>query len=464
MSGTLVWFRRDLRTHDNPALWNALSSGEKVVPVFIWAPDEEAPWAPGAASRWWLHHSLISLSEDLAKLGLELKVISAASSLEALRDFVKSEQLDRVYWNRRYEPKIVARDTDIKSALKSDGLVVESFNSHLLFEPWTVQTKTGAPYQVYTPFWKSTGAVREVDPPLGEPQAIGKAAPTKKTIQRIAELGLLPNLPWDQDFPNHFQPGATSAKKNVLRFLKENVEDYDTARDFPATPGTSKISAHLSWGELSPRWLWFELENYRSGDGLERWRKELVWREFAYHLLHHFPQTTESPLRRDFERFPWANNPQQLIAWQKGLTGYPIVDAGMRELWTTGWMHNRVRMIVASFLVKHLQLSWQEGARWFWDTLVDADLANNTLGWQWAAGCGADAAPYFRIFNPTLQGEKFDSDGRYTKKWVPELAKTPNDLIHRPWEGPRVPAYPAPLVDHAKARNLALKAFESLKK
>ncbi len=447
---TIVWFRHDLRLDDNPALVAAAARGA-VVPVFIWAPDEEAPWAPGAASRWWLHHSLGKLAAALAKAGAPL-VIRVGSSLEVLRELVTECGASGVVWNRRYEPAVVARDTKIKQRLAADGLAVESFNGSLLFEPMRVATKEGRPYQVFTPFWRTLLAKDEPAEPVAAPRRLEGVAPLPKTTG-IDSLGLLPVIAWDGTMAQTWAPGEAGGAKQLGRFLDSALTAYATDRDRPDREGTSSLSPHLHFGEISPRRVWHAVREAVGGTpaakitrgGAEAYLRERGWREFANHLLFHFPHTADAPLRADYARFPWANDPVGLRAWQRGRTGFPIVDAGMRQLWATGWMHNRVRMIVASFLVKDLRVSWLEGAKWFWDTLVDADLAANTLGWQWAAGCGADAAPYFRIFNPTSQGEKFDPDGSYVNRWA-GLG----------------PDYPEPIVDHAVARKLALEALKAV--
>jgi deoxyribodipyrimidine photo-lyase len=447
---TIVWFRHDLRLDDNPAIVAAAARG-RVVPVFIWAPDEEAPWAPGAASRWWLHHSLQKLAATLAKAGAPL-VIRRGPSLETLRSLVRECQASGVVWNRRYEPAVIARDTRIKKELAADGLAVESFNGSLLFEPRHVATKEGRPYQVFTPFWRSLLAKDEPAEPVAAPRRLEGIERPPQSLD-VESLGLLPEIAWDGTMAKTWVPGEAGGAKRLERFLAHGLDGYSTDRDRPDHEGTSSLSPHLHFGEISPRRVWHAVRTAVGGrpaakitsGGAEAYLRELGWREFANHLLFHFPHTPDAPLRADYAKFPWANDPVGLRAWQKGRTGFPIVDAGMRQLWATGWMHNRVRMIVASFLVKDLRVSWLEGARWFWDTLVDADLAANTLGWQWAAGCGADAAPYFRIFNPTSQGEKFDPDGVYAKRWA-GLG----------------PGYPEPIVDHADARKRALEALKQV--
>jgi len=475
---TIVWFRHDLRIDDNPALAAAAGRG-KVVPVFVWAPEEEAPWAPGAASRWWLHRSLEKLAAALAKAGAPL-VIRHGGSLDTLRKLAREVGATHVTWNRRYEPAIVKRDTAIKQALAADGLTVESFNGGLLYEPAHVATKEGRPYQVFTPFWRALLARDEPATPMAAPKKLVPATPPTAGLA-IDDLDLLPSIPWAGTMEKTWSPGAAGAHKRLDAFLDRALNHYGTERDRPDHTGTSSLSPHLHFGEISPRRVWHAVRDAAGGKPAvklagspEVYLRELGWREFAGHLLFHFPHTADAPLRADYAKFPWANDPVGLRAWQRGRTGFPIVDAGMRQLWATGWMHNRVRMIVASFLVKDLRVSWLEGARWFWDTLVDADLAANTLGWQWAAGCGADAAPYFRIFNPTSQGTKFDPEGTYVRTWVPELANLPSADIHEPAEADTSVLskagvtlgrdYPEPLVDHAEARKLALEALKAVSK
>jgi deoxyribodipyrimidine photo-lyase len=478
---SIHWFRLDLRLADNPALEAAVSRSGPVVPVYIHAPEEEAPWAPGGASRWWLHQSLRALDKDLRQVGSRL-VMRRGPTLETLRSLAKEAGAGAVFWNRRYEPAAMARDAKVMEALRSDGFEVESFGGALLHDPQTIQNQSGKPFQVFTPFWRHCLS----KPPPGEPlPKPGKLPALKRWPESLplAALALEPKIGWAESLRAAWQPGAAGAQAQLKRFIREALLSYDEDRDRPDLPGTSRLSPHLHFGEISPRQIWHAVRRRaegiaNAGLALPDWHKsqfltEIGWREFAHHLLYHFPHTAEQPLRPNFARFPWRVDPAWLRAWQRGATGYPMVDAGLRELWTAGWMHNRVRMIVASFLVKDLLISWQEGARWFWDTLVDADLANNSLGWQWTAGCGADAAPYFRIFNPVSQGEKLDPHGTYVRKWCPELAKLPDKWVHRPWEAPdqvRQQAgvelgrsYPEPMVRHAIAREVALEALAGLK-
>jgi deoxyribodipyrimidine photo-lyase len=478
---SIVWFRNDLRLADQPALTAAVQRGGPVLPVYILAADEEGRWSPGGASRWWLHHSLLALDRDLVAMGSRL-ILRRGPSLETLGRLVEETGADAVFWNRRYEPAIVERDGAIKAALRETGVEGRSFGGGLLHEPWTISTKRGDPYRVFTPFWKAalgTGAPGE---PLPAPSSL-ELPDDWPASDELVSFDLEPRHDWAARFPGLWNPGAEGASARLDAFLESGLDDYEDERDLPQRPGTSGLSPHLHFGEISPREVWYAVRaaleeaggsKGKNGDWqFHPFLTELGWREFAHHLLYHFPDTTTRPLRPEFEAFPWREDPQELGAWQEGRTGYPIVDAGMRQLWKTGWMHNRVRMVTASFLVKHLLLPWSEGARWFWDTLVDADLANNTLGWQWSAGCGADAAPYFRIFNPILQGERFDPEGDYVREWVPELRTLDAKWIHSPWEAPEEVLdragirlgqdYPRPLVNHRHARNRALEAYRTMR-
>jgi deoxyribodipyrimidine photo-lyase len=447
--------------------------------VFIHAPEEEEPWQPGGASRWWLHQSLRALDADLRAAGSTL-VIRRGPSLAALRELARKTGAKVVFWNRRFEPAVTARDAAIKEALVASGLEVESFSGALLNEPWTIQNQSGKPFQVFTPFWRHCLTKPVRSKPLPKPRRI--QAPARwPTSLSLRSLGLEPRVDWAKGIRAAWRPGEAGARLQLRRFLHRALPEYTENRNRPDLSGTSRLSPHLHFGEMSPWQIWHALGRYAETKRIPEkvWRAwsfvtELGWREFSHHLLHHSPHTHSEPLRPEFKKFRWHKDVRFLKAWQKGRTGYPIVDAGMRELWTTGWMHNRVRMIAASFLVKDLLLSWTEGARWFWDTLVDADLAQNTLGWQWTAGCGADAAPYFRVFNPVSQGEKFDPQGDYVRRWCPELVSLPDAWIHKPWQAPpevldRVGFrlgrdYPEPLVSHAIAREVALEAFANLKK
>ena len=464
MSVSIVWFRNDLRLSDNPALIKALESGHAVVPVFVLDGETGGVRAPGAASRWWLHYSLQSLEAALRKLGSRL-VLRRGPAEKVLGDLATEYGATSVYWNRAYDRGSRERDTRLKKALSERGISVESFKANLLFEPWEITTQSGGAFKVFTPFWRACRAA----PPPGAPLPAPKSLPSPEswpTSEPLASWRLLPTVPdWAGGMRVAWTPGENGAQQRLTPFLDDALEHYRNARDLPAVAGTSRLSPHLAFGEISPRQVWQATMTRGASAATEKFLSEMGWREFAYHLFFHNGDLAERNFRPEFDAFPWADPEEALAAWQGGRTGYPIVDAGMRELWATGWMHNRVRMIVASFLTKDLLIDWRQGERWFWDTLVDADLANNATGWQWVAGCGADAAPYFRVFNPVLQGEKFDPDGDYVRRWVPELAYLPNHTIHRPWAA-AVPAdvYPGQIVEHGAARNRALAAFQSIKK
>jgi deoxyribodipyrimidine photo-lyase len=475
---SIVWFRLDLRVVDNPALVAAVRRGGPIVPIFIWSPDEEGTWPPGSASRWWLHQSLSALTNSLARLGSRL-IVRSGPFLPALRNLISESQADAVYWNRRYEPEAGRRDHLIGSALRAEGVCVGTFNGSLLFEATAVTNQQGRPFQVFSAYWRACAKVADPGTPIAAPRRILAPAAWPASLPLDA-LDLQPRIDWAEGLRAAWRPGERGAAQQLRRFLAEAFADYPSGRDRPELTGTSRLSPHLHFGEISPRQVWRAVREREAGQPKsalatagEAYLRELGWREFAHQLLFHFPHMTSEPLKPQFARFPWRNSSQELRAWQRGETGYPIVDAGMRELWTTGWMHNRVRMIAASFLVKHLLIDWRAGAEWFWNTLVDADLANNTLGWQWVAGCGADAAPYFRIFNPVLQGRKFDPDGAYVRRWVPELAKLPEQWIHAPWQASPAELiragvglgrnYPRPIVDHAAARQRALGALDRIR-
>jgi deoxyribodipyrimidine photo-lyase len=451
---TVVWFRRDLRLHDNPALRAAARAG-RVVPLFVWSPDEEAPWAPGAASRWWLHHSLAALGASLGRLGAPL-VVRRGPSLDVLRAVAREAGAAAVCWNRLYEPAARARDAAVEQALRADGLAVETFNAALLAEPHEVATGAGDPYRVFTPFWRTVAPRLGAQPPEPAPPRLAGAPFPGEPLDG---LGLLPRIAWDGGLAQAWRPGEAGALAALDDFCESALSAYAAGRDRPGEPGTSRLSPHLHFGEIGPRQVVARILGQQArgrGAGTETFLKELGWREFAHHLLWHFPRTPAEPLDERFRRLPWRTDyAADLRRWQRGATGFPIVDAGLRELWATGWMHNRVRMIAASLLAKNLLIPWQEGARWFWDTLVDADLANNTLGWQWTAGCGADAAPFFRIFNPVLQSKKFDPQGRYLRRWLPELQGVPDEQLHEP--------RPEAIVDLAATRVRALEAFSKIK-
>jgi deoxyribodipyrimidine photo-lyase len=458
---------------DNAALAAAVAAGGPVIPLYVLDDEAAGPWAPGGASRWWLHHSLASLAAALRARGARL--ILRRGRAEEVLPAVASEAGARVvHAGRLYEPWARARDKRVAAALAERGVAIEGARTALLFEPWEIRTKTGGPYGVYTPFSRACFAAPAPAQPSPAPARIPSPA-THPASEDLDAWALLPTRPdWAGGLRETWTPGEEGAAARLAAFTARALARYDEARNRPDMPGTSGLSPHLHWGEVSPAAVWHAAlaAGAARGAATETFLKELLWREFSHHLLWHRPEMPEEALKPAFAAFPWRNDSAALAAWQKGRTGYPIVDAGMRQLWQTGWMHNRVRMITASFLVKHLLLPWQAGEAWYWDTLVDADLAANSASWQWVAGSGADAAPYFRIFNPVLQGEKFDPDGTYVRRFVPELAKLPPSVIHRPWEAPPVllagagvrlgQTYPAPIVEHGAARARALAALATI--
>jgi len=478
----LLWFRQDLRLSDHRALTAALAAERPIIPVYIL--DDETPglWKRGAAGRWWLHNSLKALSADLEALGSRL-IFKRGSSLDCLEKLMDETGADLIHATRCYEPWARRLEEDLAQQFELLGWTFRRFAGALLFEPETPKTKAGEPFRVFTPFYKACLALGTPKAPLPSPQSSLPSPADWPASDALEDWGLLPTTPdWAGGMRDAWEPGEAGeagAKARLLWFLDEAMAGYSDQRNRPDRPGTSGLSPHLHFGEVSPRQCWQAVENRLAEDdrgarGGRSFLREVVWREFSYHLLFHWPHLPEKAFRPEFEKFPWDEDEAALKAWQQGQTGYPIVDAGMRELWQTGWMHNRVRMITASFLIKDLMIPWQTGEAWFWDTLVDADLANNAASWQWVAGSGADAAPYFRVFNPTLQGKKFDPKGDYVRRYVPEIARLSNEHLHDPWEAPKEAlaaagvelgkTYPMPIVDHGKARQRALQAYETVKK
>ena len=470
----MLWFRNDLRLGDNPALTAALSAGKSVIPVFIRTSEDGGAGTPGPAASWWLHHSLAALDADLRTRGSRL-ILRQGPVTETLISILKESGADSVFVNDGLEPDARKQDEAIDACLRSCGVALHRYPAALLHNPVDFRTLQGQPYRVFTPFWRALQQRLDPGKELPPPQRI-KAPRRWPAALPLDALALEPKQDWAGGFRAAWRPGEAGAWARVHRFLAEQLPDYPEDRDRPEQPGTSRLSPHLHFGEISPRAVWRTVQARMAVDGRdgvlrtgESFLRQLAWRDFAHHVLFHFPRTPREPLRKEFNAFPWRTDAAGLRAWQRGRTGYPLVDAGMRELWGTGWMHNRVRMIVASFLCKDLRVHWHEGAKWFWYTLVDADLANNTFGWQWVAGCGADAAPYFRVFNPVLQGEKFDPDGNYVRHWLPELEELPARWIHRPWEAPVTvltkagvelgKSYPHRIVIHEEARGAALDAY-----
>ncbi|MEQ9639325.1 MAG: deoxyribodipyrimidine photo-lyase [Alphaproteobacteria bacterium] len=442
----IVWFRQDLRLSDHPALRAAAETGRPIVPLYVLDETEAGERTPGGASKWYLHGSLAKLAASLRRRhgGLVLRRGPVAETVARLVQEIGAEA---IFLTRAYTPGGIADETALAKQLD-----VKRYGGALLWEPEAVETKDGGPYKVFTPFHRACQAQREPAAP--------KPAPENLTLisapgDDLDDWGLLPTRPdWAGGLRESWTPGEAGAQARLAAFADCAVADYADGHDRPDVDGTSRLSPALHFGEISPRQAWHAVGDHRGGAAF---RRELVWREFCAHLLFHFPDLPTQPFKADFADFPWRVDEAALLAWQRGQTGYPLVDAGMRQLWETGWMHNRVRMVVASFLVKHLLIGWWHGEAWFWDTLVDADLANNVGGWQWVAGCGADAAPYFRIFNPILQGQKFDPDGAYVRRWVPALRDIPDAHVHEPWKAGGA----APIVDHAAARQRALAALKA---
>jgi deoxyribodipyrimidine photo-lyase len=459
----IMWFRQDLRLADHPALTAAAAAGP-VLPVFILDDVTPADWRWGGASRWWLHHSLSRLHENLP---LALRHGETVAQLEKL---IVESGASALYFTRDYAPWSGALERRVKELCDSLGVGCHRHGGFLLHEPESIRNGSGEFFKVYTPYSRvcfAKGPPRAAKPAPALTRHDGKIA-----SDELSTWGLLPSKPnWADGLMKAWTPGEAGARTVLEQFLENGLKGYAEGRDRPNQKHVSRLSVHLHWGEISPHQVWHatclriaRAEGSLDHDG-EKFLKEVLWREFAYNLIHHVPTFPDKPFKPEFEDFPWDVDTAALKAWQRGKTGYPIVDAGMRELWATGIMHNRVRMIVASFLIKDLLVPWQEGERWFWDTLVDADIGNNAAGWQWVAGCGADAAPYYRVFNPVLQGEKFDPHGSYVRRWVPELAQVPDTFVHKPWDMPVPPkAYPPRIIDHGVARDRALSAFKRIKK
>ena len=462
------WFRQDLRLSDNPSFYEAAKQGI-VLPIYIFDDKNPEDYQLGAASRWWLHHSLFSLNDSLnGKLDIYI-----GDPKKILIDLIEEHNVRAVYWNRCYEPWQIDLDKHIKKVLQAHNTEAHSFNSSLLWEPWDVLKKDGTPYRVFTPYYRN-GCLNASSPrePLSKPKKINLLDKSTSDTS-IKDLDLLPRVRWDNQLKPHWKIGESSAQHKLNKFLKSSLVKYKEGRNYPAKTFTSRLSPHLHFGEVSPNQIWYAAKTNQNTDDLDHFQSELGWREFSYSLLYYFPELPYKNLQTKFDKFPWLENQETLNQWQQGQTGYPLVDAGMRELWQTGYMHNRIRMIVGSFLVKNLLLHWHHGEKWFWDCLVDADLASNSASWQWVAGCGADAAPYFRVFNPITQGHKFDPEGIYTRKFVPELNKIPVKYLFNPWEAPKDVLcsagvtlgenYPFPIVDLKYSRERALDAYQSIR-
>jgi deoxyribodipyrimidine photo-lyase len=470
-SPTIVWFRNDLRLTDNPALYHAIQNGD-IIPVFIYdvdAMDRDF----GSAQKVWLHHGLVSLAADLKKHDTTL-LVKKGDSQTILEELVKTTGAQSVMWNRSYEAWSIERDSKIKSDFTTNNIDVQSHKGQVMFEPWTIKNGSGLPYKVFTPFFKK--CCEDLD-------AIGDALPAPQSINGVThdmqsdDLDLLPPIDWNTDLASHWNISESGAWNRMSYFFENGLRDYKDGRDVPSNDYTSKLSPYLRWGMISPRSIWHETNMYAMAHDIpdktkQKFLAEIGWREFSFNLIYHFPTMSTEPLQERFRDFPWRYSDDDLKAWQVGQTGYPMIDAGMRQLYQTGWMHNRIRMIVGSLLVKHLLLNWKDGEEWFWDCLFDACPASNIAGWQWIGGCGADAAPYFRIFNPITQGDKFDAYG-YVREFVPELKNMPDKYLFNPWDAPAGDlkmagvtlgdTYPKPIIDHSKGRERALEAFSATK-
>ena len=473
----ILWIRNDFRLNDNLALIESLKY-DRVIPTFVWDKEDPNPWHPGAASKWWLHHTLLAFKKKFKKLASDLIFLHGNPQDQILK-LAKTIDASEVLWNNSHNPFDHKAEKSLQAVLNAEDIGTHSVRGSLLCSTDSLLKKDGSPYLVYTPFWQNFLKKYKVQH-LSKPQKLPPLPAKAKSLGcSIDSFGLLPSLTWHKNFHHFWIVGEKEAERKLKTFISGGLKSYDTGRNLPFEGGTSKLSPHLHFGEIHPQRILYEIKK-NFGDlstirdsNIIQFCKEILWREFSYHLIHHFPQTPLQPFRDAFKIFPWKKNKKLFNAWTKGQTGYPVVDAGMRQLWKTGWMHNRVRMITASFLIKHLGIPWQEGARWFWDTLVDADLASNTQGWQWTAGCGADAAPFFRIFNPITQGEKFDPQGLYAARWCPELSSLPPRWIYRPWEASVQTLkeagvilgtdYPYPIVDHKEAREQALWNYNGMR-
>jgi len=467
----ILWVREDFRTEDNPALLSIEKDTEKFEVFYAYNSKN---FESRSAQRWWLYKSLIKFQEKLSDKGIVFKIFNT-DILTVIKELIKKNNINQFYFNKRYEPKEQAIETEVENYLNKNNIKVRKYSGNLLQNPFDVKKKDGTPFQVFTPYWRNAEEQYLKNFNFSKKISNFKSKKIDNNNQKILENFIKPKKNWYVKFEKYWEVGEDKAKYLLKEFIKNKINNYSTNRDIPSTEGTSKLSPYLAFGEISPQYIIDECYKIsKKNIGFRKYINEIGWREFAHHLLNHFPQMEHGNLRKQFDKFKWEKNNKKLNNWKKGKTGYPIVDAGMRELYETGWMHNRVRMITASFLVKHLRINWIEGEKHFKDSLLDFNMPNNVAGWQWVAGCGADAAPYFRIFNPILQGEKFDPDGTYVKKWVSELRNVPNKYIHKPWELPKDIAekinfninrdYIAPIVNHEEARQMALKAFADLKK
>jgi deoxyribodipyrimidine photo-lyase len=464
----VVWLRNDFRILKNDALLYASKNHEYVCALYIYKKKD---FQNRSAQQWWLFHSLKNFKSKLNQFNITLEIVEAESYKEVFEIILKKKNFS-IYWNKIYEPQFLSFDQKASNFLKVKKIHYKIFKGNFLNESHEIKKGDKTPFKVFTHFWK-TAEKFYLDKGFQRTENIKKKEKKIKFLNQSMKLEtILPKKKWAKGFENFWNPSEDEAMKNTKHFIKNGLTEYGENRDIPGIEGTSKVSPYLAFGQIHVESIWEECQKIQNkGNGYRKFINELGWREFSHSLINYFPEMLKGNLRKDFDNFPWETNAKHLTTWKKGMTGYPIVDAGMRELYKTGWMHNRVRMVTASFLVKHLRIHWKEGEKYFRDCLLDFNEANNVAGWQWVAGCGADAAPYFRIFNPILQGERFDPLGNYVKKWIPELSNIPKEFIHKPWELDKNiknfelgKNYPKPIVDHVKARNAALTAFKSLKK
>jgi len=464
------WFRQDLRLSQNPSLVALSKKVDQIVPIYILDPKQRI----GSVSKWWLEQSLKNLSDNIEKKNGKLKIF-VGNPYDIIESLVENKNIECVYWNRLYDPYSIKRDKRVKSFLKVEDIDCVTFNGYLLNEPWEIKNKSGSFFKVFTPYWRHSNEIIRIKKPNKNIQNIKFNNFNSKNSKKIQDLNLTDKkLKWTDKIQTHWSPGESNAQLKLQQFINKKADNYSIGRDRPDQNLTSKLSPYLHFGEISPVEIYNQVSISKkiNSQNKDKFLAEIGWRDFSYNLLYHYPDMTKNPIQNKFNKFPWLNDNKNLKKWQKGFTGIPIVDAGMRQLYETGWMHNRVRMIVGSFLTKNLLLHWKLGEEWFFDTLVDADIGSNSAGWQWISGCGADASPYFRIFNPILQGQKFDPKGEYVKKYIPELQNVTNKFIHNPWEMPEENQischcrigkdYPSPIVDLKETRNRALSAFKTI--
>ena len=467
----IFWIREDFRIENNPALSFATQNHDNVIALYIYNNNDFDN--KREAQKWWVFKSLETLKKELSDYKINLEIVKG-DELEIFSKFNKKDKLS-VYWNKIYEPDVIAKGKKIRDLFIKNEINYKYFKGNILNEFQEITKNDGTPFKVFTPFWRNAEQVY-LNKPLSKNYIVKKKTKKISFFKKCIEPNdILPKKNWYKKFEKYWKVSENDSKKILKNLIENKIKDYGTSRDIPSIEGTSKLSPYIKHGQIHVGSIWKKCSEIKSkGIGYRKYINELGWREFSHSLINYFPEFLKGNFRKEFDKFPWAKNEKFLKAWKRGMTGYPIVDAGMRELYETGWMHNRIRMVVGSFLVKHLRINWTEGEKHFRNCLLDFNKANNVAQWQWVAGCGADAAPYFRIFNPILQGEKFDKEGNYVKKWVPELKNVPNKFIHKPWEMELKyqeaiktiigKDYPGPIVVHEKARAAALEAFQSLKK